>query len=128
FNPWQPLADYAQRYVTRNASSNIQTVAREAAKIGQTAISLPNQLQDVLSQVQRGDLTVRVNPDDELRYDLRRIEVAVRLVGGGVVFGSILMSATLLFIGGKEIPALVGYGLAALSWMVLIMRSGTRPR
>lgn len=128
FNPWQPLADYAQRYVTRNTSANIQTVAREAARIGQTAISLPNQLQDVLAQVQRGDATVRVNPDDELRRDLRRIEVAVRSLGGALVFGTILMSATLLYIGGKDIPGLVGYALAALSWLLLVVRGRARPR
>jgi len=127
FNPWQPLAEYAQRYMTRNTSSNVQTVAREAAKIGQTAISLPNQIQDVLTQVQRGDLTVRLSPDDDLHRQLRRIEVAVRSVSGALVFGSILMSATLLFIGGKVIPGVVGYVLAALSWMILVFR-GSRLR
>jgi predicted unusual protein kinase regulating ubiquinone biosynthesis (AarF/ABC1/UbiB family) len=122
FNPWAPVAQYAQRYVAREAGPGLNLIGREALRIGQTAISLPNQLQDVLGRIQRGDLKAIVTADESLKRDLRRVEGAVQGLSRAVVFSSLLVCATLLTITGQQTAGLIGFGAAAAAWIVLALR------
>jgi predicted unusual protein kinase regulating ubiquinone biosynthesis (AarF/ABC1/UbiB family) len=127
FNPWQQLADYAQKYVTKTlATDGIRTIAKEAGRIGQTAISLPNQLQDVLGRIQRGDLQAQMSADESLQNTLHRLEYAIVGVARAVVFSGLLVSATLFAVAGYTIIAGIGYGLAAAAWMAVVLRKGSR--
>lgn len=122
FNPWQPVADYAQRFVTRQAAPGIKTIIAEAAKLGQAALALPNQAQDVMSRIQRGDLTTRINAGDDLKRDLRRIEIAISGLTRGFIFGSLAISASILTAAGWTIAGWIGFGLAAIAFLSLLIR------
>jgi predicted unusual protein kinase regulating ubiquinone biosynthesis (AarF/ABC1/UbiB family) len=123
FNPWEQLAEYAQQYVTKTlAGGGFRTIVQEAGRIGQSAISLPNQLQDVLTRVQSGNLPVRASPDERLQGQLNRIESAVAGLMNAIVFSGLLISSTVLISAGYIVPAIAGYTLTAAAALVLVLR------
>ncbi len=126
FNPWEPVARYARRVVQEEASGGWQVWVQEAAKLGQTALGLPNQLSDVLARLQRGDLRVQAEPSDALRADLRRVEGAVTGLTRTLMFASLLLAGTLLYINGDVLPGIGAFALAGVSWLTVVLRR--RPR
>ncbi len=115
FNPWALIADYGQKLVTSEATRSVSAIMQEALSLGQIALGLPRQMQDVLAQVQRGDLRARVTADQELSRDLVGLRGAVMGLGRAVVFASFLITATLLWTHGDVSVALAALGLATLT-------------
>lgn len=126
FNPWEQVAEYAQRLVTREARGNIGMLAREALSLGGTALSLPQQAQNVLHRVQRGDLAVRVQPTEELHGEIRLLESAISGLTRAIVMAGLLVAGALLYSGGDIVLGLVAFGLAGLSWITVALRRKPR--
>ncbi len=122
FNPWAPIATYAEKLILREAGGNLDQWVREALDIGQVAIGLPRQLESVLTKLERGAVRTQVSADEGLRSDLRRVETAINGTTRALVFASLLITSTWLFISGHDEPALVGYGLSGISWLFLALR------
>lgn len=123
FNPWEPIAKYTQKFVTREArGSALNTIAKEALSLGSTALSLPQQAQTVLNQVQRGDLSVKVTPSPEMRSEVLLLEAAVTGLTRSVITAGLLISGALLYNGGETLMGLGAFGLAAVSWITVALR------
>ncbi len=122
FNPWEPVARYAQKLVEQEAQLNLDEWINEAISLGRTALSLPNQMADVLGRLQRGDVSVRVAPDPSLESELRRLEASVTGLTRAVIFGSLLLAGALLYAGGETVPGLAAFGLAGLAWLAILLR------
>ncbi len=122
FNPWEPIASYAQKLVSQETTGNIQTWIEEAVALGQVTIGLPRQLQDVLGRVQRGAVQVQTSAGRGLRRDLYRLESAVSGLTRALMSASLLIAATLLYVNDRTVPALVGFGLAGVAWLSLVLR------
>ncbi len=122
FNPWTPMAHYAQKLVEQEARDNLGLWAREALSIGRTALGLPNQVADVLRRIQRGDASMRAEPGAELQADLRRLEASVTGLMRAVIFGSLLLAGALLVASGYTLPGLAAFGLSGLAWLAVLLR------
>ncbi len=126
FNPWEQVAKYASNIVSGETGDILKTILNEAVSLGQVAIALPGQLQDVLGRVQRGDALVQIDPGPGLQLDLRRLESSINGLTRALVFTSLLVVSTLLLINGRELPGEIGLGISALAWIALLFRP--RPR
>jgi predicted unusual protein kinase regulating ubiquinone biosynthesis (AarF/ABC1/UbiB family) len=124
FNPWEPVARYAQRFVQDEAGGRLGDWLQEAVTLGGVALGLPRQAQQTLDRIERGDLVVRVRPDQRMADDLVRLRGAANRLTRAVIFGSLLLSATILYINGALVAAGVAGGLAALTWLTIAFRIG----
>ena len=79
----------------------------------------------VLSQVERGDLTVQV---PTVSRQLIHLERSVNRLTGGLVFTGFLISSVLLYNAGKDLPAGILIGAAGLTLIWLIFFSRGTPR
>lgn len=144
FNPWQELQPYAQKMMAQSLregaaggavepvlglpiiqslfNGNAQQVLIEVGKLFvNRAVTVPQQFDSVLGQLDRGELTVRVAPTPTYRKQLQRIEAQERRTTRAVIFGALLVSATLLYTGGALLPATVGYILAGVTLLTVLM-------
>ncbi len=141
FNPWSELAPYAQRMMTdtlRTASAggqgggvlglpmlqglfngNAPQVILEAGRmLLNRAVTVPQQLDNVLTQLDRGEMTVKVTPTPTYRKQMQRIEAQSKRTTRATLFAGLLISATLFHSNGDSGLAIIGFiasGIAFLS-------------
>lgn len=125
FNPWEPVARYAQRVVAREARANVGTLAREALSVVGRTLSFPQQTQEVLERLDRGNLTVRVSSDDELHRRLARVERSIVGLTRTVLATGLLITGGLLYSTGSTIPGIIAFALAGLAGLAAILRRRT---
>ncbi len=122
FNPWEPVAQYAQQFVAQEANASASLLIDEALALAQIAVSLPRQLQDVLTRFQHGDIDLRISAGKDFSIDLHRLRQSVDRLVQSVVFAGLLVSSTLLYTDGQITPGLIGFGLAGLALLLLLFR------
>jgi hypothetical protein len=92
-------------------------------EIGRTffnrAVVFPQQVDSVLNRVDRGEITVRVSPSPTYRKQMKRIETQGKRTVRAVVFGSLLVSSTLLYTHGDLAPAIIGYVFSGITMLSL---------
>jgi hypothetical protein len=86
------------------------------------AATLPARVDSALTKLERGETRVQIVPDVAFTDHLRRIERSAQQIVIGLVFGSLMLSSTLLFISGAELPGVVGYLLSGVTLVVLLAR------
>ena len=86
------------------------------------AAGLPARADNLLTRLERGELTIQIAPTDEYRDQIRRLDRAGSQIVGGLVFGSLTISGTLLYLNGEPTLGLVGYGLAAGALLITALR------
>lgn len=142
FNPWQELQPYAQKMIARtltgsNGSSTNGDVlglpilqgllsggaGQVISEVGKTvfnrAVVMPQQVENILNQMERGEVTVRVAPSPTYRKQMQRLEAQSRRTARAVIAGSVLVSSTLLYTNGDLIPAVVGYAFSGIMLLSL---------
>jgi predicted unusual protein kinase regulating ubiquinone biosynthesis (AarF/ABC1/UbiB family) len=125
FNLWNQLAPYATKLVSQELGSNWRVWLDEAGNIFKELIAIPSKMGRVLSQVERGDLTVQV---PAVTRQMTYLERAVNRLTGSLVFSSFLIGSVMLYNAGKNLFAgifLGGAGLA-LIWLLLFNRGSSR--
>ena len=125
FNLWNRLSPYATRLVSQEVGSNWQVWLDELGNVLKEMITIPTKLGRVLSQVERGDLTVQV---PGVNRQLSHIEKAINRLTGSVIFSALLISGMIVYTTGKEIPGYILFSFSGLVliWVVLFNRSGPR--
>jgi len=84
------------------------------------AITVPQQLDNVLTQLDRGELTVKVTPTPTYRKQMQRIEAQGKRTTRATLFAGLLISSTLFYTNGDTGIALIGFiasGIAFLGTM-----------
>jgi len=96
FNVWSSIAPYATKLISDEDgdSSTFQTILAEGGKILTTAIGLPARADRVLTQVERGELSVQT-PMLDLR--IRRLERTVGRIASALVFAALLVAGAILY-------------------------------
>lgn len=76
---------------------------------------------ELVQQIAQGELTLvtSLSPADRRRLD--RLETQSRRTTRAVIFGSFLVSGTLLYTGGALLPALLAYAVAGGSFVLLLL-------
>jgi predicted unusual protein kinase regulating ubiquinone biosynthesis (AarF/ABC1/UbiB family) len=120
----KPYATNLMENGSSKESGNLSTaffgeLGRQAAQVSNTAIALPRRIDDTLAKLDRGDIRVRVKSQETDRL-LRRLSN----VGIGGIYALLgatsLLCATLLFVNGAQIPALMAAIVAGLFVLVLL--------
>jgi predicted unusual protein kinase regulating ubiquinone biosynthesis (AarF/ABC1/UbiB family) len=125
FNLWNQLSPYATKLVSQEVGSNWRVWLDEAGNILKELIAIPAKMGRVLSQIERGDLTVQV---PTVSRQITYLEMAVNRLAGSLVFAAFLIGSIMLFIAGNNLYAGILIGAAALTLIWLIFFGRGRPR
>jgi predicted unusual protein kinase regulating ubiquinone biosynthesis (AarF/ABC1/UbiB family) len=145
FNPWSELQPYVQKLILNGVTQGgnesggavlglpilqslfngnaAQTLLDAGRMVVNRAVVVPQQVENVLAALDRGELSVKVSPTPTYRKLLTKIEVQERRTTRAILFGATLVSATLLFTAGYETPGVVGYVFAGLL-LLSVLASG----
>ena len=135
FNPWSEMQPYAQKLLlNRNGKSSagdaassllgfpsLQSLfsgngAQAIVSLGQTVLGRATG-NSVLNRLESGELTLKTEAGPLLRGQLGRVEAQGRRTQRAVVFGSLLITSTLLYTNGDVLVALIGWGLSAAAFV-----------
>ena len=115
FNLWGQLMPYATKMISSDeGGSNWKVWLDEIGSVLKELIALPSQAGRVLSQMERGDLTVQV---PSVSRQVASMERAVDRLTGGVIFSALLIGGVMLYTAGQ---ILFGYILFGGSGLVLL--------
>jgi predicted unusual protein kinase regulating ubiquinone biosynthesis (AarF/ABC1/UbiB family) len=125
FNLWNQLAPYATKLVSQEVGSNWRVWLDEAGNIFKELIAIPSKMGRVLSQVERGDLTVQA---PAVNRQMMYLEGAVNRLAGSLVFTAFLIGSVMLYDSGKDLFAgiLGGAALLTLIWLLFFGRGMPR--
>jgi predicted unusual protein kinase regulating ubiquinone biosynthesis (AarF/ABC1/UbiB family) len=125
FNLWAQLVPYATRLLSEEGGnvSTFKVVLDQVVEIAKILVSLPNQAQRVLSQIERGDLYVQM---PQVSRQIARLERSVSRLAGSVLFASLLIGGVLLLNAGHLFYA--GASIAFGVLFLVIIFFNTRPR
>jgi hypothetical protein len=144
FNPWQELQPYAQKMIAQSirggpvdssvlnstllqslmSGNGTQTLAELGRVLLERAVKLPQRLDNALTQIERGELKIQVEPAPAYRRQLQRIEAQGRRTTRAVMFAGFLIAATLFYTSGEIALGAAGFGLAAVTFLSLIVANG----
>lgn len=125
FNLWGQLAPYATKLVSDEVGSNWKVWLDEIGNVLKELISLPSQVGRVLSQMERGNLTVQV---PSVSRQIASLERSVDRLAGGVVFAALFVGGVILYTSGQTWFAWIMFGCAGLVllWMIFFHGGGSR--
>jgi predicted unusual protein kinase regulating ubiquinone biosynthesis (AarF/ABC1/UbiB family) len=125
FNLWNQLAPYATKLVSQEVGSNWRVWLDELGNVLKELITIPTKMGRVLSQVERGDLTVQV---PTVSRQMGFLEKAINRLTGSIIFAAFLLSGIMLYGDGRELPAYILFGCSglALIWTIFFSRASSR--
>jgi predicted unusual protein kinase regulating ubiquinone biosynthesis (AarF/ABC1/UbiB family) len=122
FDPWRAMQPYTQRLLAdangEKAAANgtlgtaqffIEAAFKSVRDNVGRASRLPALADTVLSRAERGELVVQVRPDEALQKQVTRIERTLDQVTNGLIFGTVVLSSTLLHINGEQGISTIGF-------------------
>ncbi len=118
FDPWAETIPFAEQLASEQFQQDWQGWAQELIKFGQFAFKLPTQLDDVLTQTQRGNLTVQASLAPDTRRFLQGVERAINRLVWIVVSVGVLVVGNKLFVDDDE--TLIGSGVMLLAGLVFL--------
>jgi predicted unusual protein kinase regulating ubiquinone biosynthesis (AarF/ABC1/UbiB family) len=124
FNLWQHLAPYARKLMIQEAKTGREAWLSELEKLARTLVALPLRTDQMLSRMERGELTVR-NP--ELNQQVKRLESSMRQLVLGIVFTALLLGGVQLYLADETVFAAFLL-IAALLVMLGLFGNGRRKR
>ena len=104
------------------ARGSLDLAGKLIRDFGARLYKLPALADNVLARAERGDLTVKMTPDSGLKQQITHIEAATSQIVFGMVFGALTLASTLLYISHEQVLGIVGYGLSALTLIMLLAR------
>jgi len=124
FNLWGQLAPYATKLVSQEVGSNWRVWLDEAGNVLKELIVIPSKMGRVLSQVERGDLTVQV---PTISRQLGHLERSVNRLTGSILFAALLLGGVMFYGNGKDLLAYILFGCSGLTlvWMWFFIRGGS---
>jgi predicted unusual protein kinase regulating ubiquinone biosynthesis (AarF/ABC1/UbiB family) len=125
FNLWNQLAPYATKLVSQEVGSNWRVWLDEAGNILKELIAIPSKTGRVLSQIERGDLTVQV---PAVSRQMIYLERAVNRLTAGLVFIGFLIGGVMLYNAGEDLFAGISLGGAGLTLMWILFFGRGSPR
>ena len=125
FNLWNQLAPYATKLVSQEVGSNWRVWLDELGNVLKELIAIPTKMGRVMSQVERGDLTVQV---PAVSRQMGSLEKAINRLTGSIIFAALLLGGIMLYSDGKDLLAYFLFGCSGLVliWTVFFSRAGSR--
>src|SRR5258708_8745705 len=104
------------------ARGSLDLAGKLIRDFGTRLYKLPALADNVLAPAEPGDLTVKMTPDSQLKQQIPNIQDATSQIVFGMVFGALTLASTLLYISHEQALGIVGYGLSALTLIMLLAR------
>jgi hypothetical protein len=95
--------------------------AKALLNVGQSLLGRASSANNIFHRIESGELKLRVEPTANFQRQLARIEGQERKTTRAILFGSFLIASTLLYVNGDIVPAVIGYGLTALSYLGMML-------
>jgi predicted unusual protein kinase regulating ubiquinone biosynthesis (AarF/ABC1/UbiB family) len=125
FNLWAQLAPYASTLVSQEAGSNWRTWLDEIGNVVKGLISLPGQAGRLMSQVERGELTVQV---PALTRQMTSVEKAINRLSMSLILAALLIAGILLLINNRDLLANAFFIAAGIIFLWIIFTGGRSNR
>lgn len=119
FDPWRAMQPYTQRLLTEQQAENrrnalngnffLQATVKSVRDFAQRAYRLPALADTVLTRAERGELVVQVRPNEELGRQVTRIESTLGQLSSGLIFATVTLASTLLYINGEQTLSTLGF-------------------
>ncbi len=139
FNPWSEMQPYTQKLIAQQLESvgvnPIASIFGSSVLQGlfagggaQTLLSIGQNLlgrggsadnKELLSRIERGEITMRVEPSREYQRQLQRMELQERRTTRAILFGSSLIASTIFYVNGDAIPAVIGFVFSGIMVLAL---------
>lgn len=101
-NPWRQVEKYAQEFISQRQTQQLGwDIVRRWVQL---IISLPPQVERVLSAAERGRIQIQFAPNKELDKRLERLEKRVGWLNWSVLGAAAFLSATLLYLFRRKQP------------------------
>jgi predicted unusual protein kinase regulating ubiquinone biosynthesis (AarF/ABC1/UbiB family) len=125
FNLWNQLAPYATKLVSQEVGSNWRVWIDELGNVLKELITIPTKLGRVMSQVERGDITVQV---PGVNRQLSHLERSINRLTGSVILTAFIIGGVLFYIDGYDLVATILFSCAGLVliWITFFNRTGSR--
>lgn len=92
FDPWSETIPFAERLAKEQLQQNWRGWLQELINVGQLVFRLPDQLDRILTQAQRGSLVVQTSLAPDTRKSMQRLEQAVNRLAWVVAAASLLLA------------------------------------
>ena len=118
FDPWDKAIPYAERYALDEVKQGIKSWRREIETLGQIMYKMPKQMERVLTQAQRGNLTVQTAFNPAARKTIRSLDRSIKKLSLMVMAAAFLIAGVILFVAGPEPRA--GWFFGGLSFLSFV--------
>jgi predicted unusual protein kinase regulating ubiquinone biosynthesis (AarF/ABC1/UbiB family) len=118
FDPWSATIPFAEDLVAEELTRDWRGWLDEIGALARLMLSLPNRVDQLITQAQRGELTVQAALSPDTNRALRRLERSVDRLTWGVISAALLISGTMLRL--SEGPGWPSTSLYVLAGLVLL--------
>ena len=123
FNFMEAAKPYATELMTNGSPGEtngiLGEISRQAAKVGTSALSLPQRIEDTLDRLDRGDIRVRVRSIESDRIMRRNSDLSLAN-SYALLVGTFTLSATILAISELIVPAVIVGVIAAVTGITYV--------
>ncbi|MBT6150382.1 MAG: AarF/ABC1/UbiB kinase family protein [Chloroflexi bacterium] len=112
FNFWEVLAPYTKKLISEEVGGNWQGWLSEAGTILQSVIALPRKAENLLTKLERGEISIRT---PMIEWQLRGVNRGIKRVGTSIFFLAFLTNGIILYINQYFTFAWILFGGATLS-------------
>jgi predicted unusual protein kinase regulating ubiquinone biosynthesis (AarF/ABC1/UbiB family) len=99
FDPWNETIPFAERLAKEELQRDWRGWLQEIVNLGQLVLKLPAQLERVLIEAERGNLTIQTSLAPDARKAIMQVEQAVVWLGWMVVAAGLLIAGVNLYLG-----------------------------
>lgn len=124
FNLWEHLAPYAQKLIADELRTGPEAWLNEFSSLARQLFILPGKVDNILTKMDRGDISVRA---PEIILEISRLERAIRQVAGSLIFTALLLGGIQLYLASQFVIASILLGGAAFS-LLWTMVAGRKKR
>jgi predicted unusual protein kinase regulating ubiquinone biosynthesis (AarF/ABC1/UbiB family) len=135
FDPWAEMQPFTSKLLSSSSDRTKGAVGAgsTAGALAGTALTvvrayatrlfqLPTLAETVLTRAERGELNVQMTLDQNTRAQLTRIESASGQLVVGVVFATLALASTLLYINNQQSMGTAGYVMSGITLFLLLIR------
>ena len=94
FDPWAEVIPLGERLAKEEAQNNWQGWLQEAVALGQMFLKFPTQVDRILTNVERGDLTVQTSLAPSARRSMENLQKSINWLGYMVLAAGLLIAGT----------------------------------
>ncbi len=125
FNLFAAVAPYAQDWLMEGAGQRtLQDWLNQGLELLRQLVAVPLRLNDVLTRLERGELVINAQAVAAEAERTRQQTSALNQLTNGLAVSTWVIAGTLLFINHQPVLGAGAWGLAALAWLVGVLRRG----